>query len=359
MINTPGVSYGNYSGGNYADDIMLQQYLMSQGQGGQSYSPQAMAMMQNQNTGYPQASQNTKGDTYEKSSENNNGIILGGLATLGAAGAGYYKANPFDNGKFNKDIISGYNKSFIDDYKKTLTNDLTEKEFDKIRKTLGFSKEEIDIAQKIKDGTKISELSKEEQNALKKMCNGYLGGQKKNIEALADLYNEAVAKIDTNGIAKQVENKASKLDLSKLEENLNKYTSAKTELQGLSEKSTFNDLTQVIKNNSKAFGITETEPEAIERQAKMIAQRGRELLMKNVDSVVTDGQKAIKARQSCYNTKISEMFNPETKQFAKEATDGFKNLFRNFKLKQAGKWGLIAAGGAILLNWAFGGKKES
>lgn len=51
-------------------------------------------------------------------------------------------------------------------------------------------------------------------------------------------------------------------------------------------------------------------------------------------------------------------FDPKTKTFTKEAPQLFNKAVKNFKWKQAGKWGAIAAGTLLATNWLFGRKQN-
>lgn len=60
-------------------------------------------------------------------------------------------------------------------------------------------------------------------------------------------------------------------------------------------------------------------------------------------------------------TKVQEYvkyFDPKTKTFTKEAPQLFNKAVKNFKWKQAGKWGAIAAGTLLVTNWLFGRKQN-
>ncbi len=52
--------------------------------------------------------------------------------------------------------------------------------------------------------------------------------------------------------------------------------------------------------------------------------------------------------------KYVKYFDKEAKVFTKEAPSLFNKALKNFKWKQAGKWGAIAAGGLIALDWLSG-----
>lgn len=54
--------------------------------------------------------------------------------------------------------------------------------------------------------------------------------------------------------------------------------------------------------------------------------------------------------------KYAKYFDAKTKTFTKEAPTLFNKALKNFKWKQAGKWGAITAGTLIAINWLFGKK---
>ncbi len=55
--------------------------------------------------------------------------------------------------------------------------------------------------------------------------------------------------------------------------------------------------------------------------------------------------------------KYAKYFDTKTKTFTKEAPNLFNKALKNFKWKQAGKWGAITAGALIAINWLFGKKQ--
>ena len=57
--------------------------------------------------------------------------------------------------------------------------------------------------------------------------------------------------------------------------------------------------------------------------------------------------------------KYVKYFDTETKTFTKEAPTLFNKALKNFKWKQAGKWGAIAAGALIATDWLFGKLKST
>lgn len=57
--------------------------------------------------------------------------------------------------------------------------------------------------------------------------------------------------------------------------------------------------------------------------------------------------------------KYVKYFDTETKKFTKEAPTLFNKALKNFKWKQAGKWGAITVGSLFAANWLFGKLKGS
>lgn len=56
--------------------------------------------------------------------------------------------------------------------------------------------------------------------------------------------------------------------------------------------------------------------------------------------------------------QYAKYFDPKTKTFTGNASKLLNKAVKNFKWKQAGKWGAIAAGTLLVSNWLFGRKQN-
>lgn len=362
-LDSLGVS--NYGYG-LNDDFMAQQYF-------KSLNTQAVA-----NQGIAQAApvnttQNTSGlsfqgglqtDTFQKS--NNNGLYLAGLGTLGAAGAGYYFANPFEKENVFKDrLIKGANSEAQLKEMGNLVN----------AKTLEYTQKQYKAAKKISGG---KELSKDALKALEKFNNNesLTAVEKKALadagfktkkgnfspKALETFLENNVQKAldkDKEKILKEIKETLKKKDFANLEEVLSNKKGAKALIEGLEDSAKAADIEKLIKENPTRFGITETEEAKIAKEAKKLASGKTKATMKAaLEGQITAAENAVKNQRNVLNGNLLSHWDKDANAFKKEAPEAFSKSLKNFKWREAGKWGLIAAGVGIALNWAFGGDKS-
>ncbi|MCI1274464.1 MAG: hypothetical protein LKG27_08570 [Clostridiaceae bacterium] len=341
-----------FSGNNYANDLMLQQYLASQG--GMPATNVAGTAVTNPTSAITMTGQPST-DTFEKSSSNNNGLILGALATGGATYAGYKMANPFEKENvFKKGFISQANTEALAKEKTILYDN----EVLKYSKTYGINdKETLDAVRKFLSGGKLNKAEASKIKAIPafKTATGRIS--KKNVEAAIEKINKVLEK-NSDKINKNVTTGLNAIDLNKIQEQLTTNKQAKELLTGLDKKATVADVEKLIKENPKAFGITATEEAEIAKAAKKLAKAPKTMLA-SLTPLIENGEKAVTSKTELLNKNILNVFDKDKKCFTKDATEEMGKVLKNFKWKQAGKWGAIAAGVAIAFNWAFGGKKES
>lgn len=339
-----------FSGSNYANDVMLQQYLASQGGVPTTNVTGTNATSAISMTGQPST------DTFEKtSSSNNNGIILGTLATGGATYAGYRMANPFEKENvFKKAFINQANTEALAKEKALLQDN----EILKYSQKCGIKdKETLDAVRKFLNGEKLDAA---EAKKIKNI-HAFVGKKgkinRKSVETAIEKLNKVLEK-NSDKINKNVTTGLNAIDLNKIQEQLTTNKQAQELLKGLDKKATVTDVEKLIKENPKAFGITATEEAEIAKAAKKLAKAPKTMLA-SLTPLIENGEKTITSRTEFLNKNILNVFDKDKKCFTKEATEEMGKVLKNFKWKQAGKWGLIAAGAAIALNWAFGGKKEA
>lgn len=148
-------------------------------------------------------------------------------------------------------------------------------------------------------------------------------------------------------------------ELAKSFEELSNQNIAKKLLGSLKDGSNADDLTNLIKKNPKAFGITETEESKIADAVKnLINGKDKAGLIKEFENSTTSLKSTIKTMSKNATTELKTFFNEDMKTLTKEAPETIQKALKNVKWKQAGKWGAIALGVGLVLNWAFGGNKN-
>ena len=90
------------------------------------------------------------------------------------------------------------------------------------------------------------------------------------------------------------------------------------------------------------------------------AKNFKDSFVKSIDNIllkdVGKNSSALVPTKNKYGS-LTKLFNQEARQFANEAPDFCNKALKNFKWKQAGKWGAIAAGVLLAGNWLLGKKQ--
>lgn len=351
------------SGYGLNDDFMAQQYFKSlntQTAGVQQNSYQAAPVDTTQVPTGLSFQGGLQTDTFQKS--NNNGLYLAGLGTVGAAGAGYYFANPFEKENVFKDrlIKTANSEALVKETEKLLddkTLEYVKKQY-KVAHKQELSEEAAKAIEKFNKGEKITTAEK------KVLADAGFKSKNKNFspKALNKFLEENVQKsLDKNNkkILKEIKDALDKKNFVKLEENLANNKVAKALIEGLEDKAKVTDIENLIKENPTAFGIKETEEAKIAKEAKKLAKGKNKAAMKTaIEGQITAAENAVKNQRNVLNGNLLSHWDKDANAFKKEAPEAFSKGLKNFKWREAGKWGLIVAGVGLALNWAFGGNKS-
>lgn len=331
-----GYGYNPYSVGTNTD-FMSAQYFQG---------------LQNQQQTQPTTSVNFEGrgdaDTF-----NGKGLVLTAAGAGGAAWYAHSKASPFtEGGKFVDDLINAANSNFHDAKRLEIAENLLAAE-----KAPIFAGEGIRDAQHydaIKKFAEVGDRTKltPSQQALVASITDV---DAKNIVSRVEPQLNAI-KLDD--IAKKATEQAREFSLKVTRENIATNNAAKTLVEGLADTATADDIEKLIKENPKSFGITATEEAKIAAEAKTLATgQTKASLLTTID----DELKIFTARETALvddaGKTLSSYWDDAAKAFKKDTPEAITKGLKNFKWKQAGKWGLIAAGIGLAFNWAFGGNK--
>lgn len=348
------------------DDFMAQQYFkaLNNAQAVSQNTPAVTGADTTQTTPGLSFQGGLQADTFQKS--NNNGLILTTLGTAGAAGAGYYFANPFEKENVFKDrLIKGANTEAVAKEKVALYNEkvleYTKAQYKKATKISGGKELSEDAAKALEKFNKNETLAAAEKKAL---ADAGFKTKKGNfsLKALTTFLENNVSKAmekDKEKIIKQIQKAVADKDFAKLEEVLSNKKGAKALVEGLEDSAKAADIEKLIKENPTTFGITETEEAKIAKEAKKLAKGKTKATMKTaLETQITAAENAVKTQRNVLNGNLLAQWDKDAKAFKKEAPEAFSKGLKNFKWREAGKWGLIAAGAGLVLNWAFGGNKS-
>ncbi len=349
------------------DDFMAQQYFkaLNNAQAVSQNTPAETGADTTQATPGLSFQGGLQADTFQKS--NNNGLILTTLGTAGAAGAGYYFANPFEKENVFKDrLIKGANTEALAKENAALTDakilEYANAQYKKATKISGGKELSEDAAKALEKFNKNETLAAAEKKALADA--GFKKTKKGNFspKALTTFLENNVQKAfdkDAKKIVKQINEALAKKDFVKLEEVLSNKKGAKALVEGLEDSAKAADIEKLIKENPTTFGITETEEAKIAKEAKKLAKGKTKATMKTaLETQITAAENAVKTQRNVLNGNLLAQWDKDAKAFKKEAPEAFSKGLKNFKWREAGKWGLIAAGAGLVLNWAFGGNKS-
>lgn len=114
---------------------------------------------------------------------------------------------------------------------------------------------------------------------------------------------------------------------------------------------------EIIAANPKVFGITSDDPNVIKAELnKLIKQyTNKKKALHTIESNILKQENQINKIRANFNKFFAKYWDKEAKSLVNGAPEELTNAVRTFKLKKAGKYGLIAAGIAIGLKWLFGG----
>lgn len=319
--NPYAVPYLN-SNNSYNDDFMASQ-LFNQAQL-QSAQTGAVPNFQGQPTV----------DTFQRQSSGGIGAVPLAIMAGGAGAAGgYYFANPFkEEGVFNEKMLNSLDKEALQTAEKTHYDKLLAKAKTDLLK---YDEKTLNAIKSYAEKGNLKALTETERNLIK--ASGIKSPMKaKNILAKAD-------NIDTKQLVDEAKRFANANSYSHNSNLLNKLKDIKPSLESVKDA----DLTTFIKNNHQAFGIKGTEDE-IAKAAEQLAKGGKKSVLNHVASDIKSKENLVNKLAKDLN-KNSSYFEKGGKKLIKDAPEAISKAFKNFKWKNAGKIGLIAAGIGLLI----------
>lgn len=224
---------------------------------------------------------------------------------------------------------------------------------------------------KIIEAIESGKLNENQTNIMKKYLNtGKLNEANKKVlakvfkdsddkfsQAELDKYINELAETNKTEIQSAID-KLAKQDLAKLNESLANNTKARELLKTLNKDASREDILKLVKENPKAFGITETDPTKIEQKANnIVGDKDRNQLRKTYRDNIKSTNKNINKVKTKMRKMGLENWDKEAKAFSKK-TPFLTKALKKFKWQKAGKWGAIVGGCILAYNFLFGGKKS-
>ena len=335
LYNTGLYGQNLYSTNN--NDFLAQQYFAQQtGQG--QYQPAFQGYQQ------PQT------DTFQKSSGSGfgTGLTLGTVAGLGtSAGVYFLGTNPIKDGQFNDDILKNVER-----------NNLQQARINKATELLSAKKQEILKKAGAPDGVSLKTLKAYAKTGIPSSfpkLHGIL-----TQEQAAKIYKAAkkeIKNIDLQKLANEAVKLADQDTLEAKQKKLSNLKQQKVKLEGLADDA---ELEKFFKDNAKSFGI-EGDEKAIETEAQKLAAKYKNKAGAIADytTQISNQEAIVQTTKNSLNSKVALYYDEATKSLKANTPDNIKSAFKNFKWKNAGKWGAIAAGAGLVLGWLFGGTNKS
>lgn len=301
-------------------------------------------------------------DTYQSSSQGGGSSIGSTLLTGAVVGGGtaagvyYFGTNPMKDGKVNSSFLEVLNKQNVKDGAMTKFNELYKAQANPIFQKVGIAGvEEYNAVQKLAGLTKVEDLPQEIRAKLPATIQTPEAAK----NAIEQIKPE-LAKIDTQKLAQRAAGTVRPNSLAFHQTRLSKLQGLESQVKALRPEATVEELTTFFKNNASAYGLKGTDVE-IATKAENLAKtfKTQENLLNNITKRVSTHQ----AHINRINLNLEQQFKNHWDEGAKALKEGapkeLGQAVKNFKWKKAGKYGLIAAGVAIVGKFLFGGKSEA
>lgn len=339
-------NYNPYSANN--DDFLAQQYFT------QNPQPQG-----SNNPVFTGGYQQPQADTFQKSGSSGfgTGFALGTVAGLGT-GAGVYflGTNPIKDGKVNDDLIKAINKKSLEELAIEKFNKSFAAKAQPILNTIGIKNlEQYDAVQKLAKAGKLDDLSDD----IKKLLPDNIKTPQEAKTAV-DLATPELKKINREKLLEQVgADVRNNYSLDYNNAKLERLKNIEAKIKTLKKDATKADLEKFFVDNAETFKIKGTNTE-IAAKAKSLADKieTQEQLQKIYEGHITKRTSNIEAIKSGAAESFKENFDETTKALKKEAPEGLKQAFKNFKWNKTLKFGGIAAAAGLALGWLFGGSSN-
>lgn len=346
---------GEIAGVNYGamnDDFLAQMYFNKMAQNAAS-GQQTQTNPVSQTGANPAFQGGEKGDTFERSyAPTAAATVIGGG---GAAGAGYYFAKPVNkDGEVAEGLINSLNKQSNKNTLEMIQKGAIEEAREPILKVLDIADEKTYSAiKKLSSAAKFEDLTPAEQALIPDKYK--LPSSAKDA---VDLAEAEFKKIDVSKIQEQAKAAVKDFDLKSQVKLLNEHKILEGKMAALADDVAEADLTKLIKENKKLFNLSGTEDEIAE-QAANLAKKGKAGLVADVKAAVTSQDEWVKGLRQGIKEGFLDYFDDTTKALKKDAPEFIQKALKNFKWRQAGIWGGIAAGTALVLGALFGGSKKA
>ena len=349
---------GEIAGVNYNamnDDFLAQMYFNRNAQNSAPSQQTQNVPASKTGVSNPAFQGGPQGDTFEKSSSMVPTVATGILG--GGAAAGYYFANPV-----NKDgeVAEGLIKAMDKINKKEWTKAATEEILEDLKKptfdTLGIADQKTyDAVKKFAQSGKLESLTDAEKALIPDLYK-----TQADAKSAVDLAEAEFKKIDMKKVAEDAKDAVSEFNLEHNTKLLQKQKTLQSQISLLADNASEADLEKLIKENKSLFKLKGTEDE-IAAQVKELAKTGKAGLADEVKGLVGFQEEYVKNLRNGLKEGFLENYDKEAKALIKDAPECLQKAVKNFKWKQAGIWGAIAAGTIIVLGSLFGGgsKRET
>lgn len=311
------------------------------------------------------AYQQPQNDTFQKqgSSRIGTAVKYGGAAGLAGTAGLYFLGdsyiNPFQNGKFDDKFLKLTEEGIEDGIKNDQLKAIADAETKALSaKSLSYTQTERNLIQK------MAELGEEEfvkQGYNKTGLPNGITDQKAASEALKKI-NEAFteAKLDRTKIATDAKQLyLQENSLEGMKGYLEKLKTQQSLIKGMKDG---DSLSELIKKNPKAFGITATETAEIEAEVQEIIKNRFTAGTKSaattaIENAITEQADKLKNYRTTLTDAIKLHWDDAGKCFSETAPESLVKAARNFKLSKAGKTGAILAALAGITGFILGGDK--
>lgn len=177
-------------------------------------------------------------------------------------------------------------------------------------------------------------------------------------KSAVDLAETEFKKIDMKKVAEDAKDAVSEFNLEHNTKLLQKQKTLQSQISLLADNASEADLEKLIKENKSLFKLSGTEDE-IAAQVKELAKNGKAGLADEVKGLVGFQEEYVKNLRNGLKEGFLDNYDKEAKALVKDALEALQKAVKNFKWKQAGIWGAVAAGTIIVLGSLFGGGSKN